>query len=550
MKGDSGQLQGALKKVFGFASFRPLQEEIIRDALAGRDVFAVLPTGGGKSLCFQLPALVRPGLTVVVSPLIALMKDQVDALQAAGVAATFLNSSLAAGESRPRLRGLHNGRVPAALRRAGAADVVGLSGRPEALEGEPVRHRRGALHQRMGPRFPPGIPAARDAARSVPRRADDGADGHGHRARARATSSRNCTCASRRCYVASFNRPNLTYRVSAKAGAYEQILEFVRARPRESGIIYCQARKTAESLAGKLNADGIRAAPYHAGLDDRRRSRNQEAFLRDEVRVVCATIAFGMGINKPNVRFVIHYDLPKNIEGYYQETGRAGRDGLPSECLLLFSPGDRVKYGAVHRREARSRRSARSPARNWSRWCITPNAPPAGARFCWAILGNVWRAPTRGGDVLSRVQADRQVGPTESTNCGGCDNCLAPRETWDGTRGGAEVSLVRLSHPREERLRRGHPACGRSAVRRGHGEDPQVGSSSRFPPTASARNTAAPSGRPSDANWCGSVFLRQNADKFNVVELTDEGRAALKARQKITLTRPVTRAGTGEASRG
>ena len=145
------------------------------------------------------------------------------------------------------------------------------------------------------------------------------------------------------CYVASFNRPNLTYRVVAKTGAYEQILAYVRARPRESGIIYVQARKTAESMAARLTADGVQALPYHAGMESGARSRHQEAFLRDEARVICATIAFGMGINKPNVRFVIHYDLPKNIEGYYQETGRAGRDGLPSECLLLFSPGDRVK---------------------------------------------------------------------------------------------------------------------------------------------------------------------------------------------------------------
>src|ERR1044072_9290862 len=145
------------------------------------------------------------------------------------------------------------------------------------------------------------------------------------------------------CYVASFNRPNLTYRVIPKSAAYEQALEFIRARPNESGIIYCQARKTTERVAADLREDGINARPYHAELPRETRAQNQELFLRYEVRVICATIAFGMGINKPNVRFVIHYDLPKNVEGYYQETGRAGRDGLPSECLLLFSPSDRVK---------------------------------------------------------------------------------------------------------------------------------------------------------------------------------------------------------------
>ena len=342
MSSHTQPLHPLLKQYFGFSSFRPLQEEIIRDALAGRDVFAVLPTGGGKSLCFQLPALARPGLTVVASPLIALMKDQVDALQAAGVPATFLNSSLAAGESRPRLRGLHNGEFRLLYV---APERLMLSGFLEDLKRWNVNlFAIDEAHciSEWGHDFRPEyrqLSTLRGHFSDVPLMALTATATE----RVRADIVKQLHLREPRCYVASFNRPNLKYRVSAKSGSYEQILNFVRARPRESGIIYCQARKTTENLAGKLTADGIPAAPYHAGLTAGERTKNQEAFLRDEVRVICATIAFGMGINKPNVRFVIHYDLPKNIEGYYQETGRAGRDGLPSECLLLFSPGDRVK---------------------------------------------------------------------------------------------------------------------------------------------------------------------------------------------------------------
>src|SRR5262245_46758848 len=263
MSVETSELRAALKRYFGFTSFRPLQEEIIRDALAGKDVFAVLPTGGGKSLCFQLPALVRPGLTVVVSPLIALMKDQVDALNAAGVAATFLNSSLAAGESRPRMRGLHNAEFRLLYV---APERLMLSGFLEDLQRWNVSlFAIDEAHciSEWGHDFRPEyrqIANLRPQFRNVPFMALTATATE----RVRGAIEKQLHLREPRRYVASFDRPNLTYRVSAKTGSYEQILNFTRARSRESGIIYCQARKTAENLATKLSADGIPAASYHA----------------------------------------------------------------------------------------------------------------------------------------------------------------------------------------------------------------------------------------------------------------------------------------------
>ncbi|MEJ2230581.1 MAG: RecQ family ATP-dependent DNA helicase, partial [Nitrospirales bacterium] len=317
-----------LKEHFGFTAFRPLQEEIIRDVLAERDVIALLPTGGGKSLCFQLPALARPGLTIVISPLIALMKDQVDGLRANGISATFLNSSLTAQESQARLRGLHHSdyrllyMAPERLMLPESLNDlqrwhVNLLAIDEAHcisewghDFRPEYRRLVELRERF-----PSLPIMALTATATGRVRDD--------------ISTLLKLRNPASYVASFNRPNLTYRVQGKANPVEQVLAFLRAQPQESGIVYCQSRKTTELLAERLQAQGFKAQPYHAGLTPEERTRHQELFLRDDVQVICATIAFGMGINKPNVRFIIHYDLPKNLESYYQETGRAGRDGLP-----------------------------------------------------------------------------------------------------------------------------------------------------------------------------------------------------------------------------
>jgi len=510
----SDQILAPLKQYFGFSSFRPRQEEIIRDALAGKDVFAVLPTGGGKSLCFQLPALVRSGLTVVVSPLIALMKDQVDALQAAGVAATFLNSSLAAGESKPRLRGLHNGEFRLLYV---APERLMLSGFIEDLKKwnvsafaideahcvsewghdfRPEYRQLSSLREKF-----PGVPFMALTATATERvRTDIVEQLHLH---------------TPRCYVASFNRPNLTYRVSAKSGSYEQILSFIRARKGEAGIIYGQSRKTAEQLADKLTADGIKSAPYHAGLSPDQRSRNQEDFLRDGVQVICATIAFGMGINKPNVRFVIHYDLPKNIEGYYQETGRAGRDGLPSECLLLFSPGDRVKQ--MRFIDEKPNPEERDIARAQLEQMIH-----------YAEIASCRR------ESLLGYFGEK----AEESNCGGCDNCLSPRATWDGTIA-AQKFLSCVYRIREK---------SSFGVGMNHIVEVLTGADTdkvrKF--DHQSLSTYNIGGEHTRAEW-GAIgrelirlgFLFQNTEKFSVVEITSAGLAALKSRQKITLTKPV-----------
>jgi len=501
-----------LKQFFGFSSFRPLQEEIIRDALAGRDVLALLPTGGGKSLCFQLPALARPGLTVVVSPLISLMKDQVDALQASGVPATFLNSSLKPDESRARLRGLHSGEyrllyvAPERMMLSGFLSNlrqwnVSLLAIDEAHcisewghDFRPEYRRLAELRSQF-----PEVPLMALTATATER--------------VRLDIVKQLRLREPQRYVASFNRPNLTYRVLPKSKAYEQVLHFLATRPNDSGIVYCQSRKSAERVAARLSDDGVIAKPYHAGLDAKERSANQELFLRDEVRVICATIAFGMGINKPNVRFVIHHDLPKNVEGYYQETGRAGRDGLPSECLLLFSAGDAVKYSRFIEEvsDEKQRQIATTQLRQMVHFA-------------------------EGGECR-RVSLLRYFGEDfRGTNCGGCDNCLTPRATYDGTLAGQKF-LSCVFRVREK-----------SGINFGINQIVEVLTGAETENiikwdhhTVSTYGIGKEFSRVEWRNVGRELirlgYLRQVAEKFNVLQLTEQGQAALRHRQSIRLTK-------------
>ena len=545
-------LFATLKQTFGFDSFRPLQEEIIRDSLAGKDTFALLPTGGGKSLCFQLPALVRPGLTVVVSPLIALMKDQVDAMQASGVAATFLNSSLEAGEARSRLRGLHNSEyrmlyvAPERLMLSGF--LSDLQRWNVALIAVDEAHCISEWGHDFRPEYRQ-LAQLRDLFPKVPFMALTATATD----RVRADIIKHLKLHDPGCYVASFNRPNLTYRVIPKSGAYDQALEFLRQRPRESGIIYCQSRKSAESVAANLNEDGIKAAPYHAGLDAKVRSKNQELFLRDEVRVICATIAFGMGINKPNVRFVIHYDLPKNIEGYYQETGRAGRDGLPSECLLLFSPGDVQKYlGFITEKPPAEQVIAREQLSQMVHYAECSGCRRVellayfGETYAGAPApGAANRALAVGSGASAHATVSREAretapeaGALPEANCGACDNCLTPRATFDGTVAAQKFMscIFRIRQASDFGTGLNHVievltgAHSERVLKWGHDKLTTYNIGHEH-----TRSEWAAIGR----ELIRLGYLRQTTDKFPVVELTDAGRAVLTARTKVTLTKPV-----------
>ena len=328
-----------LKTVFGYHQFRAPQQEVIERIIAGEDVFLVMPTGGGKSLCYQIPALHRDGVAIVVSPLISLMKDQVDALLANGVRAACLNSSLSSAEARQVSRQMDSGELdllyvaperlmlPEFLERL-ASSKLALFAIDEAHcisqwghDFRPEYTQLGRLRQLFT-----SVPIVAMTATADPETRKDILNQLG--------------LPDATVFVAGFDRPNITYTVIPKEKPLAQLASFLRNRRDESGIVYALSRKRVEQVAEKLQTAGFSAAAYHAGLPDDERRRVQEAFQRDDIRIVVATVAFGMGIDKPNVRFVVHYDLPKSVESYYQETGRAGRDGLPSEALMLFGMGD------------------------------------------------------------------------------------------------------------------------------------------------------------------------------------------------------------------
>ena len=507
-------LDPLLKRTFGYGSFRPLQREICEATLAGQDVFALLPTGGGKSLCFQLPALARPGLTVVVSPLIALMKDQVDALQASGVAATFLNSSLDGDEARSRLRGLHRGEYKLLYVAPERLMLDGWAANLKKWNVDCLAIDEAHCVSEWGHDFRPEyrqIAKLRDLLPGVPVMALTATA----TTRVRADIITHLKLRDPAVFAASFNRPNLTYRVIPKDQPLKQIIEFIRKREHECGIVYCASRAATERVAEGLAGRGFAARPYHAGLDAAERARNQEQFLRDDTRIICATIAFGMGINKPNVRWIIHHDLPKNIEGYYQETGRAGRDGLPGDCLLLFSAGDIAKqtHFLDEITDAQEQQIARAQLRQ-----IVHYAESSGCRRSELL-----------GYFGEKFPGD---------NCAACDNCLEPRETYDGTLAAQKFLSCIYRILQNSRFGAGlnHiievlTGADTEKIRRwGHDRLTTYGIGADL-----TRPQWAAVGR--ELMRLGYVTVAEG--EYATLELTEEGMAVLRARTPITLTKPM-----------
>jgi len=500
-----------LKEVFGYASFRQPQEAIIASILEGRDAFVLMPTGGGKSICYQVPALVKPGTGIVVSPLISLMQDQVQALKANGVEAELLNSSLTASEAASVVRRLRSGSIKmlyaapervmteqflsliaeidvnlVAIDEAHCVSQWGHDFRPEYV-------RLGGLRDLL-----PKVPFLALTATADSQTRDDILA----RLRLKAPDV----------YIAGFDRPNIRYLIREKNDPRKQLIEYLQEHKDDSGIVYCLSRKRVEGVAADLVKKRISAAPYHAGLSAEERRRTQDAFIKDDLQVIVATVAFGMGIDKSNVRFVIHYDMPKNVESYYQETGRAGRDGLPSDALMLYGAGDILTVKRL----------------------IAMGDNPQQAKIELVKLNSmveICEAVSCRRRLLLRYFGEDLGGP-----CGNCDVCLEQPAQFDATVE-AKLALMAIYETGQRfglgyilEFLMGHESSRATAAR--HSQLPSFGAGRSFPKEL----------------WESVLrqlihlgYLNVDAENYNVLKLTPLTRPLLREDQRLFLARPRTK---------
>ncbi|MFC5582382.1 DNA helicase RecQ [Rhodanobacter terrae] len=398
-----------LQSVFGYPSFRGQQQAVVEHLSEGGDALVLMPTGGGKSLCYQIPALLRQGTGIVVSPLIALMQDQVDALREAGVAAAYLNSSLGGEEQREVERQLLTGELNllyVAPERLLTQRFLGQLERTEVAlfaideahcvsqwghDFRPEYRELAILHQRF-----PQVPRIALTATADPRTREEIVE--------------RLSLHNARQFVSSFDRPNIGYRVGLRHNAKRQLSEFLQGHQGESGIVYCLSRRKVDDTAEWLAEAGVEALPYHAGLDAPTRAKNQKRFLREDGVVMVATVAFGMGIDKPDVRFVAHLDLPRSIEGYYQETGRAGRDSLPAEAWMIYGLSDVVTMSQMIAQSESADERKRVERQKLESLLAYAEATGCRRELLLGTFGEIYPGP-----------------------CGHCDNCIAPPKTWDAT---------------------------------------------------------------------------------------------------------------------
>ena len=498
-----------LKAYFGFDQFLPLQEEIIAKVLAKRDTLVLMPTGGGKSLCYQLPALRFKGLTLVVSPLIALMKDQVDGLRANGVPAGLLNSALSPQESAQVQDQAKQGKIKILYIAPERLALPGFQRFLQSLEVSLIAIDEAHCISEWGHDFRPdyrNLKSLRQEFPGVPVIA----------LTATATTQVREDILSQlglndpEIFISSFNRPNLTYTIQPKTEPLGALLNLLEKHQGGSTIIYRFSRKATEETALELTDRGFDALPYHAGLDRDLRRETQEKFIRDQVQIVVATIAFGMGIDKPDVRLVVHYDLPKTVEGYYQETGRAGRDGFPSDCVLFYSYGDRSKqeYFISQIDDDDERDKAHTKLDQILAFCDLQTCRRA---YLMEYLGEPW----------------------PKTDCGGCDICLLPREEFDAT----EIAQKVLSTAIRTGERFGVNylvdvlrGANNKAVRdRGHHELPVFGIS---------RDMDSDELKEMVRSLVTNGLLAQQGSGYPTLAVSAQGRKFLNNRESLTLTRP------------